>query len=309
VGVAVDPTQGLVYVTGTALDYCLKALPNTCILPAAYALLPPATQALYTPVSIGVVCTVAMGTNTELGCYQVGTSPEGVAVNTSLGQVFVANNGDDTVTELSAGTCTPTTTCAAYVAPKVVVGQDYEVPTSTSIPVGPGPMGVAIGLGNDVFVSDNGGNTVSVLQQRTATSYTVTTVTVGFQPAGIAVDPATNDVWVANSGDGTVDVLAPSTYYTVTASIKVGDTPFGVTIFGKNAYITMYGTAQVLPISTSTYMPGTPITVLANPFGIAAFSSPETSLPSFIYVTNSGSNTVSVINPVTGAVVATIVVP
>jgi YVTN family beta-propeller protein len=235
----------------------------------------------------GYLCLVYILTNTEDSCYAVGTAPEGVAVNTALTttQVYVANSGSNTVSVFT-----------------------YGIGVTATVPVGPGPMGVAVdqSTGN-VYVTDNGGNTLSVLQPVLNPPYgfVVTTVTVGFEPVGVAVDPLTNNVYVANSGSGTVSVLSGFTYNTL-ATIKVGGSPMGIDIDSATnaAYVANAATGSVSVINLATNAITTTTSVGSGPFGVAV------DLPNgSVFVTNAGSNTVSVIDAATNTVVATIIVP
>src|ERR1700753_2092596 len=78
----------------------------------------------------------------------VGTEPLGVAVDPTTGNVYVANEGSDTVS---------------------VISEKTNMVTAT-IPVGPGPFGVAVDptTGN-VYVTDSGDASVSVISEMTNT--------------------------------------------------------------------------------------------------------------------------------------------
>jgi len=295
-GVAIDQeaTYSYVYVTGTATWFCLTATPTSCITDAAFLGLSSTAQALYTAYAEGVVCTINMPTSTLLGCSETsGFVPTGIAVNEALGQAYVANNDANTVDVF-----------ALPIAPG-------STPLTT-INVGAGPLMVTVDPATyTVYVSDSSSNTVSVLQPRGGINFGVTTVPVGFEPVGIAINPLTNDVYVANSGSGTVSVLSGSSYQTL-ATIKTGGAPTGIDIdtASNTAYVADAANNVIIPISLATNTPGTPIPVGNAPFGVAFFLNPASpGLPNLVYVTNSGSNFVSVINPATGKVVATIVVP
>jgi len=271
-GVAIDPVNNLVYVTGTYGTGFNTATPT------------------YVG---GVVCVISQATNTETGCQVTsGMFPEGVAVNTALGQAFVANSDNDHVDIFN----TPIIAAAV-----------------NSVLVGPGPMNVVVNQATyNVFVSDNGGNTISVLQPRGGTNYAVTTVTVGFEPVGIAINPLNNNVYVANSGSGTVSVLSGTTFQTL-ATIKTGGSPTGIDIdtVSNTAYVADAANGDVIAINLATNAPSaTTIPVGSTPMSVSFFLNPASpALPNLVYVANSGSNFVSVINPATGLVVATIVVP
>jgi YVTN family beta-propeller protein len=94
-------------------------------------------------------------------------------------------------------------------------------------------------------------------------------IKVGGCPTGIGIDPATDTAYVANAATGAVTLINTKTLTASNKTIPVGSDPTDVTVF----------------------------------------LNPVSSLPSYVYVTNSGSNTVSVINTATNTVVATIIVP
>jgi YVTN family beta-propeller protein len=103
--------------------------------------------------------------------------------------------------------------------------------TITLGPAYTGPVGVAIGQGNDtVYVADiqNGeeSGTVSVINGATCNAGTragcaqaPTTVTVGFAPSTIAYDPATRTVAVANVEDDSVSVIDAATCNAIVTAV------------------------------------------------------------------------------------------
>jgi YVTN family beta-propeller protein len=258
-------------------------------------------NASYAGTTIGVVCDGSMATfsnrqtlNPLTTCTEVGNNPEGVAVGNNLGQVYVANNHDNTVSVLSTITLTLITT----------------------VPTGPGPLGVAVDQKvdlNTVYVTDNDGNTLTVLQPRASNTFAPSTVNVGFEPVGVVVNPGTDNVYVANFGSGTVTEIKGLTYNTVaTINLPAGSKPTGIDIdtVSDTLYVADASTGTVLPISIPANTVGTPILVGSTPYGIALFLNPQsTTYPSLAYVTNSGSNTVSAIDTATNTVIATIFVP
>ena len=142
------------------------------------------------------------------------------------------------------------------------------------------------------------GNSVSVISL--APWYVKSTITVGDNPAGVAVDPTGRIAVVANQGDGTVSLiyLDNTTTPTVGLTLDVGASPFGVAVdpTGGFAYVANQGddTVSVIdfyapptnsPAVTATIGVGSaPSWVAVNPAGTRA------------YVTNYGGNTVSVID-------------
>jgi YVTN family beta-propeller protein len=273
-GVATDDVNDLVYVSGNAT---------------------------YAGTTIGVVCDGSMAAfsntltvNPLTTCTEVGNNPEGVAVGNNLGQVYVVNNHDNTVSVVSTIALTPIVT----------------------VQTGPGPLGVAVDQKvnlNTVYVTDNDGNTLTVLQPRASNTFAPSTVNVGFEPVGVVVNPSTDNVYVANFGSGTVTELKGLTYNTIaTINLPPGSKPTGLAIdtASDTVYVTDAATSTVLPISIPANTVGTPIHVGSTPYAIALFLNPQsTAYPALAYVTNSGSNTVSAINVATNTVIATIFVP
>src|SRR5216683_3937955 len=77
-----------------------------------------------------------------------------------------------------------------------------------TIPVGSQPFGVAQTPDGRLYVSNNGTNTISVVDPATANAYTVSpTITVGSGPGEIAIDPLANRAYVSNYTDSTVSVV------------------------------------------------------------------------------------------------------
>ena len=212
-----------------------------------------------------------------------------------------------------------------------------------TIPVGPGPEGIAVTPdGSKVYVANSFSDTVSVID--TATNTVVATVTVGSGPVGIAVSPDGSQVYVTNSHSGTVSVIDTATD-TVINTIPVGFAPQSVVFSpdGATAYVANRDSGTVSVISTATgtvtsTIPvpgGTPRGVVVSPDGstlyvpdatdtvsvidtatntvvktIAVGSTPTgvavSADGSTVYVTNYGSNTVSEISTATNTVTATV---
>ena len=69
------------------------------------------------------------------------------------------------------------------------------------------------------YISNNDDDTISVVD--TATNTVTSTVPVGDDPEGVAVNPAGTRVYVTNESDNTVSVINTATN-TVTATVPVG---------------------------------------------------------------------------------------
>ncbi len=103
----------------------------------------------------------------------------------------------------------------------------------TSLPVGHGPSGIAVGEGG-VWVADTSDD--SVVRIDPDTGAVTATIPVGHAPAGVAI--GAGSVWVANSGDGTVTRIDPKTEKAI-ATIPVGGSPQAITVAGDRAWVTV----------------------------------------------------------------------
>jgi YVTN family beta-propeller protein len=154
----------------------------------------------------------------------------------------------------------------------------------------------------EIFVSNSGDNTVSVINESTNT--VVATIPVGALPAGLAYDPDQNEIYVANSRDGTVSVISDTTN-TVVATIPVGIWPYGIAYDSAHGeiYVTNSNyenaaqsgnpafTCNISVISDESHTVTHTIDVGSAPVGIAYDSATRE-----IYVSNSLSMTISVIS-------------
>jgi len=174
---------------------------------------------------------------TVAATIDVGTQPNGVAVDPAAGTVYVTNSTANTVSVIDAATSTVTATI--------------------DVPVGSIPDTVAVDpAAGTVYVVDVYANTVSVID--VATRAVTGNIAVGSEPEGVAVDPAAGTVYVTNSADNTVSVIDVATS-TMIATIPIpaplgyfplGAFPFRVAVdpATHRAYVTNYegGTVSVI---------------------------------------------------------------
>jgi len=177
-----------------------------------------------------------------------------------------------------------------------------------TIPVGLAPTAVAIDpTSTTAYVTNSGSGTVSVLSIPTHT--VVSTITVGTGPLDVTIARDGSRVYVSNNGSGTgntVSVINPLTN-TVITTITVGTAPNGLAISLDNSKLFVVNSVSenISVISTATNTTLSIIPVLpagSNPQKIAA--NPVN--PVFMYVTNFGSNSVSVISTTGLNVVTTV---
>jgi len=199
----------------------------------------------------------------------------------------------------------------------------FAATTPASIATGPNQFGsedmVADPLGRFVYVANLVSN---VSSQSTISMYTINsatgvltpttppTVSTGFFPQGIAIDPFGKFVYTANSDDNTVSmftinaatgVLTPTTPAAVAAGLSPGDVtvdPSGKFVYAANGddnTVSMYA----INSSTGVLSPTTPATAFAGgiPFGVTVAPSGK-----FAYVTDNLLNRVVqfTIDPTTG---------
>jgi DNA-binding beta-propeller fold protein YncE len=227
--------------------------------------------------SLSVVATTSCNAGTAKGCEQhvgtvplgTGALPQGVALDTSTGTLYVANAGTDTISVINAKTCNASNRngCA-------------HVLGTVADPEGPGP-GIAVDpLTDTIYVANAGspypstaGHTVSVINgascNAVATSgcrQTPATVTVGYQPVSVAVDPVNDTVYVADAGiannadavsviDGTTcNANTTSGCSQAPASITVGTAPFAIFLDQSTdtAYTANFESASVSVIDIAT---------------------------------------------------------
>ena len=152
------------------------------------------------------------------------------------------------------------------------------------------------------YITNQNSNNVSVID--IATNTVVTTVAVGINPEGVAVNPAGTPAYVTNRNSNNVSVIDTASNMVV-GTVAVGTGPRGVAVnpAGTRVYVTNYNsnTVSVIDTATNTVVATVPVGVL--PWGVAV--NPAGTLA---YVANFNSGTVSVIDTATNAVVATVAV-
>jgi YVTN family beta-propeller protein len=209
----------------------------------------------------------------------VGSRPH--SIDFGLGKVFITNSGSDSVSVIDAKT-------------------DRVIAT---IPVGANPHGIAavINDGNNtldsnlllkfpyMYVANTDSNTVSVIDAKT--NKVVATIPVGANPHRLDLFMST--VYVTNSGSDSVSVI-DSKINKVVATIPVDPLPRGIAVDGSGiAYTTNKEASSVSIIDSETNNVLTNIPVGRIPNDVIVASSPYSFYK--IYITNSGSNSVSII--------------
>ncbi len=152
------------------------------------------------------------------------------------------------------------------------------------------------------YVPNYTGNSVTVLD--TATNTIATSIPVGINPGGVAVNGSGSFAYIANRGSNTVSVIDTATN-TVVSTVAVGSAPAGIAVSadGLKAYVANYSSNNVSVLDTTTNTVVATIAVGSRPQGIASTPSGD-----HVFVANLFSDNVSVIDTASDTVTATVAV-
>src|SRR5690242_16400663 len=253
----------------------------------------PVTKKVYVTNEFSNTLSVISGvTDSKADTISVGSFPYGVAVNPFNDRVYVTNRGSNTVSVIDG-------------------------PTSTklsNIIVGNSPVGIAVNpSSNWIYVANINSGTVSVMDG--ITNKVTDTITVGKAPYGVAVNPVTNKVYVTNIQSNSISVIDGKTNK-VTGTITVGNSPVGVSVntVTNKVYVTNIQSSTVSVIDGKTNRVVN--TIIVNPslgrpktlgdpvlnmpilvkFPLIASLVAVNSVSNVVYVTNTGSDIVSIID-------------
>src|SRR2546428_117434 len=101
------------------------------------------------------------------------------------------------------------------------------------------------------YVANSGNGSVSVVDVET--NAVLSTMPLGTNPFGVAVDPSGARVYATNRDDGTISVIDPAAE-TVVATVDVGSSPTGIAVdaSGRRLYVANRGSDSVTVLDTST---------------------------------------------------------
>jgi YVTN family beta-propeller protein len=155
------------------------------------------------------------------------------------------------------------------------------------IPVGENTVGI-LAAEDGIYVSDNGGNTVTKLDPTSGEQMWAKPVSVGEKPRGLTL--AEGSIWVTNSEENTVSRIDASTGEVLRRRIRVGKNPRDVTSAGGFIWVANTTSRTVTKIDARTEQIVDTITVGKDPASIVAGAGS-------IWVSNSKSGTLSRIEP------------
>lgn len=240
------------------------------------------------------VSVVNLVTNTLITTISlpVGSMPYGSVVNNEAiaTKAYITNSGNGTVSVIDT-----------------ILNEVIAI-----IPVGNNPRPIAINeAGTFVYVGNFDDDSISVID--TLTNTVVETLNGISSPAGLVTNSSAPNtfLYVTNFDDDTVTVLDITAPLPVVFGlpIGVGTNPIGIDIdvpnrgglsrfiyianFGSDTVTVINVTNPLLPVFFTTISVG----IQSQPFGVGAFSSPGGSSNEYIFITNSGSSTISQIDP------------
>ena len=239
---------------------------------------------------------------TTSGCHvtpatvRVGVNPQFLAVDPKTHTVYVANSGSDSVS--------------------VIDGRTRRVAATVS--VGPVPFTLALNpVTHTVYVTDLGAETVSVIDGNSCNATKVggcrrrpVTVNVGETPGGIALDARTNTIYV--TGESTSDVAVidgkicnarvKSGCRRKPVRVRAGAGARGIAVneVTHTVYVanTVENTVSVINGAScnATVHAGCGRRAAVAPVGLSPRRVAVDELTNTIYVTNAGSNTVTMLD-------------
>jgi YVTN family beta-propeller protein len=224
---------------------------------------------------------VSGDTNVGVNSMGVGSISEAFPPNSD--ELFIANSGNDTVSE--------------YLP--ILAG---AITTIALLP-GSHPVFVSSAQAGAMYVINSGTNsacpnTGSISTIPTTTLSVTSTVCVGKNPTSMVQVPTSNFVYVLNQGDGSISVYSPAgggVTNTITSANGLGANPFSLTAStdGKWVFVVTQGsggTAGALDIISA----GSATVGASVPLGVQPTFSIIDPILNRLYVTNTGDNTVSV---------------
>lgn len=236
------------------------------------------------------------GCKAEPATVRVGINPQFLAVDETTHTLYVANSGSDSIS--------------------VIDGRTGRV--KGSISVGPIPFTLAVNpVTHTVYVTDLGAQTVSVVDGASCNAGNVSgckhrsvTVDVGETPGGIALDSRTNTIYVTGESSNDVSVIDGKSCNARTTSgcrerparVHAGDGARGIAVneLTHTVYVanTADGTVSVIDGSAcnASVRTGCGARAAATPVGVSPRRVAVDAVTNTVYVTNAGSNSVTMID-------------
>lgn len=237
----------------------------------------------YNPSGAGTTTQIDVSGDTNTAVNTMGLGPVAEAFPFNSLALFVANSGNDTVSEYLPTLAGPVTTI--------------------NLLPGSHPVALESAQNAAMYVLNSGSNatcpsTGSVSTIKISTLVVNNTSCVGHNPIALAQAPPSGYIYVINQGDGTVSVFnpgGPSIVGTITSANGLGQNPVSVTASLDGNWIFVVTQGDGVNPGALDIISSTATTVAASvPLGVGpTFSLIDTNL-NRLYVVNTGDNTVSV---------------
>jgi YVTN family beta-propeller protein len=240
--------------------------------------------------------THSSGCHVQPKAIRVGVNPQFLAVDPRTHTVYVANSGSDTVS--------------------VIDGRTHRV--AATVAVGPIPFTLAVNpVTRSVYVTDLGAKTVSIIDAAACNATTLrgckrrpATVNVGETPGGIALDARTNTIYVSGEVSNDVSVIDGKTCNAhvrtgcrqrpIHIAAGLGARGIAVNEVTHTVYVanTAAGTVSVIDgaACNATVHSGCGRKAAEAAVGISPRRVAVDERTNTIYVTNAGSNTVTMLD-------------
>jgi YVTN family beta-propeller protein len=335
VGIAVNPNTKKVYVaneysnTVSVLDTEADKVQdriNVGIFPYGIDINPLNNRVYVTNRGSNTVSVIDGSINSKLADITVGKSPVGVVVNPSANWIYITNLNDGTVSVIDGITNEVIDTISVGKAPygievnplfnkiyvadiikntvSVIDGETNKI--SANISVGKRPTGLEIDLTkgrNKLYVANHDSDSVSVIN--IITNNVIDNISsVGDSPVGIAINPITNKLYISSIGSNTVSVIdtkALNSRYVGDKTKTDNEMPIPIAtpkVKKDNDEGIILKEIMVNPTVKKTYNGEDSLVSLPSNVGFPLLASQITIDPykNIIYMTNTGSNTISIIN-------------
>jgi DNA-binding beta-propeller fold protein YncE len=258
----------------------------------AYAVAAPGAS--YIAVSQGSsnqLAILSSSTYSQIATVGTGANPQGIAFAADGSALYVANQGDGTISSIAVAVAVQT--------------PPWSFTAGTPYNVGGHPAKVALGPNLYLFASVANGTQPGSLAMVTLSDGTINQVPVGVDPYGLAVIPSGAQVFVANRGDGTVSQVGISPDGTPqlirTLAALPGAAGLVITPDGNTMLVACSdGTVRILDATAPDTSPQASVQVGGRPMDIALDPS-----GAYAFVTDNSGGRVSLINIAKQAVVGT----
>ena len=289
-GIDINPLNNRIYVTnrGSNTVSVIDGSIDTKLLdiavgksPVGIAVNPTANWIYVTNFVDGTLSIIDDITNEINDTISVGKGPYGIAVNPLSNKIYITNVDSNTVS--------------------VIDGKTKNI--TAKIPVGKKPAGLAIDLtegNNRLYVTNLASDSVSVID--TLTNKVIDNIaSIGDSPVGIAVNPSTSKLYISNIASNTVSVLDTKVINIEDINnknkTKTDTTLLPTTVIKKNNNVILKE-IRVNPTLKRSYSGEDSLINLPSNVSFPLIASQITINPyeNKAYVTNTGSNTISIIN-------------